>query len=73
MLIAGQLTDLDWSRIQDILAYKIDDNEEMLHDKWYDEPDMADEKRELEEDIAHYHRIYEMISEFQAQAKRGAV
>lgn len=72
MIIAGQLTDLDWCRIQDVLSYKINDNEEMLEDEWYDQPDMLSEKEELEEDIAHYHRIYEAISEFQEQAKRGA-
>lgn len=72
MIIAGALTDLDWCRIQDVLSYKINDNEEMLEDDWYDQPDMIGEKEELQEDIEHYNRIYEAISEFQAQAKGAA-
>ncbi len=73
MMIAGQLTDLDWCRIQDVLSYKIEDNEGMMPSdrEIADDPDLEEWKEELEEDIVHYNRIYEAISEFQAQAKRG--
>lgn len=74
MITAGALTDLDWCRIQDVLSYKIEYNEGMMPSELdcAQDASLEDWRIELQEDIEHYNRIYEAISEFQAQAK-GAV